>query len=793
MRRHLSWLVWVAALAVMCVASDARAQRGRRAPTVAVVTEGPSDFYGAMVRKLAVEVEALLSARYQGFAFPNEPTHIGDYSAARATELVAEVLADDDVDLVVAFGLHLGSAVAKIEKLGKPVFLPFAIPAAQGLPIDGSRSGRKNLAYLAGHLDAKRELRRFREVIRRDRAVVVLDAHFWDAMVGIDRMIADAIPKGMDVRSVKAGSSAKEILAALPQDAGAVYIGPLLRMPASHIDALLDGINARRLPSYASRGPEWVKRGAFTTLAAADNDDRRVRRLALQIEETLSGTDPGKLRVTFEPKEALVINMATARRIGVYPSFELMTEARLIGQTAGDRGPQLSLRKAVEMALRAPDIAAARRNAQVAEEQIAQAEGTLYPSVTANAGFAWLDPDVASPLRSAERELSWGVSGRQLVYSPRALPGLDAARESRRSIGHGVRASELDVIRNAARAYVDLLRVRTAEQINRDNLLRIRRNLALAEARVEIGTAGRQEVFRWQIEIAEGRIAVIGSNADRNRAEIALNRQLNRGLEEPMQLMEPSAPDAGIVLDDRIRKFVDDPWTFRVFRRFMIDDAVAAAPEIKQFDSAIDAQVALRGGQKQALYVPEVALTGGITHTFLRAGTGGDDVAGMGRDDLTWQAGVGLMLPLFDMVRYAEIRESSETIAKLRDERSAAKLSIQQRILSAMHRAGASNAAVRLRKDAAAAAAANFELVADAYLEGAVDVITVVDAQNRALQTELAAANAVYDFVADVIEVERAAGRFGFRRPDSERDRFVQRVEAHVAGERKKLTEEGAR
>ena len=87
-----------------------------------------------------------------------------------------------------------------------------------------------------------------------------------------------------------------------------------------------------------------------------------------------------------------------------------------------------------------------------------------------------------------------------------------------------------------------------------------------------------------------------------------------------------------------------------------------------------------------------------------------------------------------------------------------------------MHQAGASRAAVRLRGDAATAAGQNLELVTDAYRRGAVNIITLIDAQNQTLVTQLAASNALYDFLIDYLSVERAAAAFGFRMTVEDRD-----------------------
>ncbi|MEM9865662.1 MAG: hypothetical protein AAF938_28905, partial [Myxococcota bacterium] len=84
-------------------------------------------------------------------------------------------------------------------------------------------------------------------------------------------------------------------------------------------------------------------------------------------------------------------------------------------------------------------------------------------------------------------------------------------------------------------------------------------------------------------------------------------------------------------------------------------------------------------------------------------------------------------------------------------------------------------------RDAATAAGENLDLVRDAYRRGTVTIITLIDAQNQALLSNLSANNAVYDFMVDFLAVERASASFGFRMSEDERNDFVTRLERFAA------------
>ena len=56
-------------------------------------------------------------------------------------------------------------------------------------------------------------------------------------------------------------------------------------------------------------------------------------------------------------------------------------------------------------------------------------------------------------------------------------------------------------------------------------------------------------------------------------------------------------------------------------------------------------------------------------------------------------------------------------------------------------------------------------------------IIDLLDAQNAAVRTREAAANAVYDFLIDLLEVERALGKFYFLASPVEIEVLFERVD----------------
>ena len=117
-----------------------------------------------------------------------------------------------------------------------------------------------------------------------------------------------------------------------------------------------------------------------------------------------------------------------------------------------------------------------------------------------------------------------------------------------------------------------------------------------------------------------------------------------------------------------------------------------------------------------------------------------------------------------------------EDVAKLELQRQAAVERVDERTRAAVHNAGASFAGIREAQSAAEWARKNLDLVSEAYARGAVSFIDLLDAQNAHIVADQGAADAVYGFLDDLLEVQRAIGKFGYAMSPEERGDFSRRL-----------------
>jgi outer membrane protein TolC len=467
----------------------------------------------------------------------------------------------------------------------------------------------------------------------------------------------------------------------------------------------------------------------------------------------------------------------------VRPTWAVLTIADRVADERKEVGRSLSLGDAAREAITVNlDLLATERGVEAGAQDVSVARSFLLPQLDVSGSGVVIDQDQArnSFGRAAERMVTGSLTVRQLVYGDDAWAGYGI--EKHLQIGREAERDQirLDIAQAAATAYLNVLRAETAERIQKDNLDRTQTNLELARARESVGFSGPAEVYRWEGEIARQRRAVIDANSFRNLTEIELNRLLRRPLEEDFELQETDLRDPSVgISDERLARYLEDPWSFRILRDFLSVVSRENSPELQVLDQSIAAQERFLTSTKRSFWLPTIGVGGAVNHTFDRSGEGAEPPEGFAApEDTDWNIGVEASLPLFEGAgRLAEKRSARATLEQLRTDREAVADRIEQRLRAAMHVAGASYASIELSQAAADAARKNLDLVLDSYSKGLLTVLDLLDAQNSSLVAEEDAANAVHDFLIDLLEVERAAGYVSCIASRAEKDMIIERLE----------------
>jgi outer membrane protein TolC len=761
----------------------------RQTVHIGIVVDGPWARNADALALLKGELTDLLRLDFD-VEFPAAAQLEADWTLAGVREATTRLLDDPSIDLVIVSGVIGSVDAVRRGALPKPLIAPYVPDAALlGIPNVNGGSGIPNLVYITHPTQVLREIQAFREVVEFEHLVILTNPHYLEAVPQLRERFADAM-RAVDMRATLLPVAAVDeaTLAAIPEDAEAVFLAWLTNLQEGETEQLIAALRDRALPTL-SFFIEDVPRGALMSVNGDSYFPRIARRVALNAQRMLLGEDAATIPVEFARDEELTINMETARAIGVFPSYSVLTEATLINEARRSIEREVTLQSVMTEAMDANlQLAAQQRAVSAGAKEVTLARSVLLPQVDLFGLGLIVDEDraAASFGSQAQRSLTGGFSGSQLLFSEGAWANLSIQGSVQQAREFNFEALELDIALEAAVAYLDLLRSKTLERIARENLNVTRSNLDLARVRVTLGSASAGEVFRWDVEVAQGRQAVITANSLRNVAEIDLNRILRRPLEEPFATREAAIDDLPLMRGTpSVRDYIDNPYSFRLFRAFMVEEGLAASPELREIDAAIDAQQRLLASARNAYWAPTIALVSDLGYRFATGGAGSDPGAALPpgtpvRNDLDWSVGVSLSLPLVaGGARPAEVGRASREVERLRLQRAEIEQRVEQGVRSELHQAGASHANIQLAQDAATAARRSFELVTDAYARGAARMVDLLDAQNVSVVSALAAANAVYDFLIDFVQVERAVGRYQIFAGEDERRQFFDRLDTY--------------
>ena len=772
-------------LAILLLSPEAKAVN------VGIVFDGPSDMNDKALGAYKKEITDLTEGEFT-VRFPEDKIITADWTTSGVADAVNRQLTDPGVDILITLGVIGSTEIAARTALPKPVIAPWVIdPALLGLTkTEGGGSGVRNLYYLSKPRVLGRDIQKFRDIVGFKKMALIYMPLMKELIPGIESSVRKiSADQDVIITLVPARASVGETLAAIPPDAQAVYVTPLLNYSDAELVELYDGLIERNLPSFSMLGKMEVDIGALVGLAPEHDFTREARRVALVVQSILLGNEAGDYPVEFSEEELLTINMATARAIKFSPSWSVLTEAALINEEPAQKGRTLTLEQAVNESVEVNlDLLAANQFVAAGAQDIKLAMAQLLPQSDIFLDNTYIDKDraEASLGTQPQRDLSAGGNMSQIIYSETAWSNLTVQRrlqESREFTRDKVR---LDIIAATAIGYLNVLRAKTIERIRKENLGLSKSNLELAKVRRDIGVASPAEVFRWESQISSDRINVVNSEADRKNTEILVNRLLHRPQGEDFTTVESGLEDPSLLVSDpRLKRYISNPADFKTFMDLMVSLGLNQSPAISAIDSQIAAQDRILTSTKRAFWSPTIFAFGELRHFLYKGGAGSsvnipqDFPINIGStDDTEWTVQLQASFPLFrGGAKIADYRKARSELSRLRYERDSTADKVEEQIRTSLNASGASYPSIGFALDAAEAAHKNLELVTDEYSRGVVSIIDLLDAQNAALSAKLNAANSVYNFLIDLMNVQRAAGKFDFFTSPAEREQWFRMLE----------------
>jgi len=764
--------------------------------TLGVLIDGESERSMHLLDMLRSEIIALTRNEFD-LRVPDDKIVIADWTRAGVEIGMGQLLSDREVDVVLAIGAISADVAAGRGVFPKPLITPLAIDAeVQGFPFDPATGGTgvHNFTYANILAPTNRDIRTFLEIHPFSKLAVIVQPALAEAMPELpESVLAQLGELNVEVIQVTARATVEETVAAIPPEAEAVYVLPLMRLTWDDVEVLAEALKRRGLPSFSMFGIGEVERGLLAGMRTRDFWPRLARRMALNVQRVLLGEDPGAIPVSFPENPRLVINMRTARAVGVFPTWLAISGAELLHEEETEGISKMRLVDAVIWADEANlDLAAFDHRVAAGLQIVEQAKGRIRPQVVAATSGIAIDQDraAASFGLQAEQTFAASLTLDQIIYSEPLFANVKIQQRLQENLEVQREILRLNVIQQAATAYLIVLRTQGLYEIQKENLRVTRRNLELAQIRQRIGVAGASEVYRWESAIATAERVTVTSRETLKVTKVNLNRILNRPqrtkfVPENVNHLSPIFMSG----DLRTWRYIYSPQGYEIFVDFMVGLGLENSVELKALYSAIVAASRAASAARRQLYIPDFFLSAEIRQILSKSGAGSNpidlppSIEFPRADDTDWSVGLFGALPVYSGgINRATKRKAQEDLFQLETERDAIADRVEQRIRSALLLAGASYYSIELAQAAADAALKSLDLVTESYVTGAVSITELLDAQAAALRASEGASNAVYDFLIDLMEVERAMSSFAFFQTEEEREAFYQGVHRYMTG-----------
>ncbi|MCF6240630.1 MAG: TolC family protein [Bacteroidales bacterium] len=692
-----------------------------------------------------------------------------------------KLMNDSGVDIVITLGYISSTDISKLKNFTKPVIAANILDEnLQKLPLKShNETGIKNFTYIESIIRLKEDLQTFIKIFKVNRAAVFIPRVFQENFPQITDYLKQNI-KDADLNFVAVDKKSEGAIAELPVNTDAAIILPLIKFPRTEVVYLLDTLNKMGIPTLAVSGVDYLNLGASITMTPQFSFQQLARQLALRVLKITEGVNPSEISVSIEDtKRVPIINMSSLRETGKFPEWNVINEAILLNATNFPTGREVNLRMAIAEALQNNlQSKISEQDVLISEQDVRIAKSNIMPQISIGGSTVWLSDNLveASMGQKGSFTLTGSASLKQVIFSESAFANITINKLMAENKKYFDEQATLDVVTHVSGAYIALLFSKSNLLIQNENINATIQNLQMAKAKEEAGQAGVSDINRWITELNLNKMKFNDAYTAFRNNMYELNKQLNSPIDMSFNIPDSNSIDKAIILEQEILDVIfKNPLLTERYASFVINEMKKNSPELQQLASMakiIQRKTAL---YKKQWYMPEIALVAGADQAFVRDGIIPPPNMPVPQppDDMTFNAGISLKIPIFQGGKSsAETKKSMLEMDKINYQKEDVMNQLEAGIRSSVQRLRTSFLELELSKNAAQAAESNFKMVQDAYFQGAVNLIQLIDAQNVMIKTKNMANIAYYQYVIDYIQVQRLQGKFVFLSSNEEQQNY---------------------
>lgn len=704
--------------------------------------------------------------------------------------VILAALQDSDIDMILGLGVLVIQEAAREElRLTKPFISATALnghlPKLRYSKDDYSL--KENLAVIVQTQDTGHDLRVFSNIWKFNRLHVYIGKEIYDNLDDLVPTFNEySRSSGLEIIPVPIGMDVDTILAEPSDDVQASYLIATPRLTLEKRAQLIEGLNKKKIPTFSSLGPNDLELGALATIKS-DIEQTIVRRTALNIYNLIDGASTKDLPVFLISDPKLQINARTAVSIGYSPNVEARVTATFLYPEAFEVDVEsLQLADVISMAKKGnKDLFISWEQTEFAGKTKNIALSPMLPQLGLSGSYSYYDL-LAVGIILPEQWMQLTIGLRQMIYDDLAISNYRASKRKYDAAKYLNESNMLNVYQSAAENFLRYSQARLIHEVQVSNLKLTEGNLDIAQMRVDVGTSGHDEVYRWQAELAGRKSAVLDAESLVEKSRISLNQVLGVDLSKRWKPQEESIdPESFAWLNGSFSDVFETDKSVRNFTFALRRYALKASPEINLLLREKEAQEIILGQWKRSYFLPSV----NANLSYGRNPYYTPKELGLG--DYQFQADVTASLPLFEGTRRIyEVQRQKARLNEIGYQLQKSEELIEKRLRSAVRNLEASFPNIKYSNVAAENARKNFEVVREKYASGIVNITRLLEAQTSTITAELRAVSAIYSFLIDLSELQRALAFIPQTKTYEEVDEFVKTIQGYMNEEEKNQSNE---
>lgn len=757
----------------------------------AFVLDGPSDKNAQLLKTFKETIQKSMQPEYNAI-FPEKLVFVGNWQYENV-KAVSDKALQSDCTMVISLGAL--STKYYSEKKNKNKFV-----------ITLDQYGLRDLGqgFFNPIQQSLNDIIVFQKLTNYKRVAILINENFYNNRKDWNELISKKFSEknlqaGFKVVSV--GKNIEKALGDINGDVDAVLITPLFNINTNERQALFDGINAKKIPSFSTLGKEDVELGVLYGSGNFDMDRKLAQATSFNIYGVLKGEKYKSEKLHFYEDKLFYVNTDTASDIEHRIHLRLLNNAQIISKK---EVPQFNLSTVFDnLDKNNLDIERKRLLVKAAKNASMSAKLRYLPTFGMTLGYQQYSHDFAESAKLTTPEktglLQLGIE--QVIYSPALVTNILINNRKVDFSRAEQFLTEQNIGIEVALLYIDTLIMENMIKTQEEYVKESRENLAIARTRANLGFCGKEEVMRWASQLSINEQNLLDMNSDFKNTKIAINKMLHLPQNENFTLAPLKAnDDAFYTKDIHIIDYVSTPEALEQFTQMLVAESIRVAPELSKLRAAIKMKTYEKNMYLQKFILPDAKLALDYTSMFGREFSSPNTLPVMDVRTAAPGAPYGtkpLVLPsaeptfgrlgIFAQWKPIEGGTKIAEIARIRNERAElekymaeAEITIEEHVRSTINRALSAYFSIEKNYKAMYASKENYEIVKDDYLKGKAPISQVIDAQNTYLVSKLKATNSQYEFFKELVWVQRGLCSVNWGKATPESREFIEKVKADL-------------